>query len=355
MVKQPRVRRSKSILPTPHDLYVKGILQHPELALHFFKFALSKIRFPNLTSNCLSRATDSFIDAQLKQHYSDICYFYQNPKEGLPTFVFLVEHKSQNPVLGHLREQLNRYITNSWRSSLQTQTAFKLIIPIVLYHGNTKLSTNEPTALFPGLPTHFLKFIPQFDYIEIDLYVMSEMELGELTPPFLRLFFKTLKYGRHHQICDYLWDDFINFAATSKQNKKKAHFIQLTVQYLINISEPFKNKLQEMRKTTAPQHPEKVFKDFLTAYFKEELQQERQYGIEQGIEKGIEKGIKQGIEQGIEKGVHQTVQKMLISFSKKNPNLPIEVIAETFELDVVLVKKILKNFHIEGNDGTTKE
>ena len=28
-----------------------------------------------------------------------------------------------------------------------------------------------------------------------------------------------------------------------------------------------------MRKTTAPQHPEKVFKDFLTAYFKEELKQ----------------------------------------------------------------------------------
>ncbi len=53
--------------------------------------------------------------------------------------------------------------------------------------------------------------------------------------------------------------------------------------------------------------------------------------------------------------MHQTVQKMLISFSKKNPNLPIEVIAETFELDVVLVKKILKNLHIEGNDGITKE
>ncbi|MFN7325994.1 MAG: hypothetical protein ACK5SQ_05395 [Chitinophagales bacterium] len=94
-----------------------------------------------------------------------------------------------------------------------------------------------------------------------------------------------------------------------------------------------------MRKTTAPQHPEKVFKDFLTAYFKEELQQERQYGIEQGIEQGV----------------HQTVQKMLVSFSKKKPNLPIEVIAETFELDVALVKKILKNFHIEGNDCITKE
>jgi hypothetical protein len=62
-----------------------------------------------------------------------------------------------------------------------------------------------------------------------------------------------------------------------------------------------------MRKTTAPQHPEKVFKDFLTAYFKEELQQERQYGIEKGIEKGIEQGV------------HQTVQKMLVSFSKKKP------------------------------------
>ena len=46
---------------------------------------------------------------------------------------------------------------------------------------------------------------------------------------------------------------------------------------------------------------------------------------------------------------------MLVSFSKKKPNLPIEVIAETFELDVALVKKILKNFHIEGNYGISKE
>jgi len=31
----------------------------------------------------------------------------------------------------------------------------------------------------------------------------------------------------------------------------------------------------------------------------------------------------------------------LVSFSKKNPHLPIDVLAETFELDVAYVKKIL--------------
>ncbi len=98
-----------------------------------------------------------------------------------------------------------------------------------------------------------------------------------------------------------------------------------------------------MRKSTAPKHPEKVFKDFVIAYLKEELQQETQSGINQGFKQGFEIGFKQGFKQGFEigfeQGVHQTVQKMLVSFSKKNPHLPIDVLAETFELDVAYVKK----------------
>jgi predicted transposase/invertase (TIGR01784 family) len=122
----------------PHDKFFRELFGQPELAADFLQHYLPPEVVARLDLSRLELAHDSFVDADLQEHLSDLLYrvgLAGSPRSALLYFLF--EHKSFSDEWVAL--QLLRYKVRRWEQA-QNEGAETLppIIPIVVYHGPTK-------------------------------------------------------------------------------------------------------------------------------------------------------------------------------------------------------------------------
>jgi len=83
-----------STLSNPHDRYFKETFARPEIACDFLENYLPPTIRDCLELSSLTLQKESFIDHELRQHFSDILYQVQTVSQG-PGYVYLLfEHKS---------------------------------------------------------------------------------------------------------------------------------------------------------------------------------------------------------------------------------------------------------------------
>jgi len=306
---------------TPHDRYVRTVLQIKELALPFFQYALKNTYPIELDWALLEPTTDSFVDEQLRNHFTDVVYQCKTSSGNPVRISLLVEHKSQNPPKGSLREQLCRYIINTWLRSLHNHEPFMITIPIVLHHGSTPLIKYSSAELFPEVPKALLQYVPDFDYIVIDLHLESEEHWNTEDSKALAFFFQALKYSREKEIIHHFWDHFITFVVQVGEKTTLNHFLLVTVQYLEYVSQPFKNRLFTMQHNPNLTTPEEIANAYI-----DELYDRRHPGEKARVR-----------EEGKELGMAQVLKL----FAERNPSMSAEQIAETIGLEVETVRRLL--------------
>jgi predicted transposase/invertase (TIGR01784 family) len=125
-------------IKNPHDKFFRELLGQPELAADFLQNYLPPEVVARLDLTRLELAHDSFVDADLQEHLSDLLYrvgLLGSERSALLYFLF--EHKSFSDEWVAL--QLLRYKVRRWEQA-QNEGRDKLppIIPIVVYHGPTK-------------------------------------------------------------------------------------------------------------------------------------------------------------------------------------------------------------------------
>ncbi|WP_459881626.1 Rpn family recombination-promoting nuclease/putative transposase [Desulfothermus naphthae] len=83
----------KKYIQNPHDAFVKEIFSHKEQAEDFLKNYLPQNICKLIDFNSLAIVKDSFVDEDLKKHFSDLLYEVQiSSRDG---FIYLLfEHKS---------------------------------------------------------------------------------------------------------------------------------------------------------------------------------------------------------------------------------------------------------------------
>lgn len=80
--------------PNPHDTFFKRTFSRIEIAAEFLRHYLPAKVVRQLDLTRLSLEKDSFVDARLRQHFSDL-FFRVGLKDGGEAFVYiLLEHKS---------------------------------------------------------------------------------------------------------------------------------------------------------------------------------------------------------------------------------------------------------------------
>jgi predicted transposase/invertase (TIGR01784 family) len=304
-------------LHQPHDKYARFVLQVRAVAIELIQYCVPGAVLAQLDLDSLALSDDSFVDVQLRVHFSDICYTGKTVKSLPFRITIVLEHKSEKPDYPVL-VQLHRYISNVWSNDIRQGQPISLTIPILIYHGSVPLTKDTPATLFMGAPEEMLPFVPQFDYIMLDLSQISSESLENLHFLLLRNILLALKQSRNNQYVDQYWQKIVIFAAEVRNESIVTELFQATVIYLNYSSSIFNQKLQEMEKV-------------ISAAEQTELKPFLQKMYEQWLEKGMEKGIEKGMEKGME--------KLLISYMHAYPEAKDSSIAQMFDIPLDIVVK----------------
>lgn len=173
----------------PHDAFFKVSLSQPETALAFLRHYLPAPLADLLDLSWIDVAKDSFVDADLSEHFSDLLYLVRRSAGGQAFVYVLVEHKSHPDPFVAL--QLLRYMVRIWEKARREGQPLWPILPVVVYHGGGEWSAPQRFQESLDVPDALAAFVPQFDYWLCDL---SHFQDGDLRgPPALRVALWALK------------------------------------------------------------------------------------------------------------------------------------------------------------------
>ncbi len=168
--------KNKQNIINVHDKFFKDSFSRLEVAQSFIEELFPPELKEKINLQDLKRISESFIDDELEEFFSDIIYQTNlSNQETLVTLLF--EHKSYTVPFPHI--QLLQYILNIWKQEIKDgKTVLSLVIPIVIHHGDKKWEYKSMNSYFVDLPQVLHKFIPELDYL---LFSLNDIEDERLT------------------------------------------------------------------------------------------------------------------------------------------------------------------------------
>ena len=297
-------------ITNPHDHFFKATFAHREAALDFVQGYLPPEVVQVLDLTAFEINKDSFIDSELKEHFSDILYKVGLQNGGEAYIYLLFEHKSYPD--DNIAFQLLRYMVRIWEQQQQQlkQTkktkkqipkfSPKPILPLVIYHGATQWHVDLSfAALFNTmhLPEVLKKYIPNYEYLLFDLSQYSDEEIkGQAI---LQSSILLLKY--------IFRDDLLLALRKILELLQEVQYKETGLQYIETV---LKYLTTGTGKLTAIE-----LTNLLNEVFTEGeklMPTIAQQWIEQGVKQGIQIGEKQGWTKGLLEGKYEAKVEALI-------------------------------------------
>lgn len=220
----------------PHDLFFKQYLSHPVAAADFLRNHLPPAVVSLVDLTQLTLAKDSFVDEQLRNHFSDLVYRTVTTEETPVAFSLLFEHKSYPDEWVNF--QVFRYLARMWEQEFaEIQAAYKEakqtqakpgrlpriqtltpILPLLVYHGKDEWKVSlrfahhltglqDPES---PLAKALAPYIPDFEPHFVNLTALPDEEIqGEVVT---RLFVLVLKHIFEQGLGNHL-DEILTLAA----------------------------------------------------------------------------------------------------------------------------------------------
>jgi predicted transposase/invertase (TIGR01784 family) len=185
--------KSKQNITNVHDKFFKDSFSRLEVAQSFIEELFPQELKEKLNLKDLKRISESFIDDELEEYFSDIIYqTHLSEQETLVTLLF--EHKSYTVPFPHI--QLLQYILNIWKQEIKDgKNVLSLVIPIVIHHGDKKWEYKSMKSYFVDLPQVLHKFLPDFDYLLFSLSDIADDRLTSIKNVILSMSAMLLKHS----------------------------------------------------------------------------------------------------------------------------------------------------------------
>jgi predicted transposase/invertase (TIGR01784 family) len=185
--------KSKQNINNVHDKFFKDSFSRLDVAQSFIEELFPSELKEKFNLQDLKRISESFIDHELEEYFSDIIYQTKlSNQETLVTLLF--EHKSYTVPFLHI--QLLQYILNIWKQEIKDgKKVLSLVIPIVIHHGNTTWEYKSMNSYFVDLPQVLHKFIPDFDYLLFSLNDIEDNRLASIKNVILSFSAMLLKHS----------------------------------------------------------------------------------------------------------------------------------------------------------------
>ncbi len=229
----------KKYIQNPHDAFVKEVFSHKEQAEDFLKNYLPQNICKLIDFNSLTIVKDSFVDEDLKKHFSDLLYEVQiNSRDG---FIYLLfEHKSTPQKFTAL--QLLRYMVKIWDLYLKQNQSSTLpvIIPLVIYNGHRKwtIKTNF-SDLFGETERELDVYIPDFNYLLYDLSSISDEEIKGTV--ILKATLMALKYLTTPEPGKHL-DRIFNLFQGLGESNTPLQYLETLLRYIVSATDKIEEK-----------------------------------------------------------------------------------------------------------------
>ena len=287
-----------SLSHKPHDRFSKSAFSERQVVREYLTQFLPPGLVQKMDIDTLEQQKDSYLDQQLREHFSDVVYTCAYGKSKV-NLTFLLEHKSYVPPRPWL--QLLRYLVNAYEAQVKAELSEKTelskgkltpVIPIVVYHGDDRWNIRPIAAYFAEVDEFVRPHIPEFAYLLTDLSQYPEKALMEMDGTWLKSAFLALKASRRENIFDLLEDIFAGLDH-SAENERSATFIRWIVVYLFATATS-KDNIMSAINNLSDTSKEKVMTIYDTIFYQGEMK---------GMEKGREEGREEGMEEGEVKGI----------------------------------------------------
>ena len=149
-----------------HNNFFFKIFKDPENTADFLKGVFPPDVVKLLDMKSVKTENTSYVDEELRPHLSDLV-IKLNTKTGEKTDIYvLFEHKScaEKNILW----QLLRYQYFMLEEDHRAKRKFRVIIPIVFYHGKSKWKIEKSLNQAMKVPEKLKKYVLNFEYLLFD-------------------------------------------------------------------------------------------------------------------------------------------------------------------------------------------
>ena len=222
-------------ITNPHDKFFKESFTNKEIATDFIKGSFPKELVDNLDLSSLDLDNNSYIDEELKDYYSDLAYNCNYQKTKIKISI-LFEHKSFVPDYPFL--QLLKYIIKIWDFNIKQKEKLIPVIPLIFYHGKDKWEYKKINRYFTGIDNILEKYIPDFDYLLMDLSKYDNEDIKEkiYKNEFLKISLLILKNIYDEEKLKKNLENFLILGKLYYEEEKGLKFLESVIRYLyINL------------------------------------------------------------------------------------------------------------------------
>ncbi len=302
-----------------HDLFFKKVFSIRESTVDFVRHMLPIEMRESIDYSSIRFEKESHVDSDLSEYFSDTVYSCRFQDADIK-IALLFEHKSSPK--GDLTFQLFRYMTNLWKNSERQNKPRLPVIPIVVYHGKEHWNPGPLSSRFKNLPLSVKPFVPDFEYIFVNLADWSNDFIREslfLSVP-LKIGMLIMKNIYDQEVLERHLTEFLEPGCLFFEKQEGLAFLQAVITYLLNVSDIPTDKMV----TSISNITEKGGKLAMTTA--EKLRQE-------------------GRKEGRLEGGYTVIHALVHNAGKRG--FSDEDIAQLVDLDLVTVRKILNNEKVE--------
>ncbi|MGH9835071.1 MAG: Rpn family recombination-promoting nuclease/putative transposase [Blastocatellia bacterium] len=279
-------------ISNPHDKFFKATFGRLDVAADFLAHYLPPEVAAALDLTTLELTKDSFVDAELQEHFSDLLYRGRMKRGGAAYVYLLFEHKSAPEEL--VAFQLLRYKARIWEP-LARGKAKKLppIIPLVIYHGQRpwRIPRNFGALIEWGEAEQALrKYVDEFEHLLLDLSAFSDEDI--IGAVLVCVVLLTMK----HIFDDDLIKRLPEIARLLPRGDQSAlECFVMVIRYVSAVSRPLTVSEFERLKEQLPKEMEEIMETMASTW----------------INEGMQKGLRQGRQEGRQEAGAELTLRML--------------------------------------------
>jgi len=180
-------------LNRPHDKLFKFVFGISEYAADMLINNLPTELTEELDWESMELEPGSQVNQELAESFTDLRFRIKLRKK-LALIYILLEHKSYTDQLAAW--QILKNMVECWDKDQKDNKNFRLIIPVLFYHGQENWEFRRFNSLFPDAPESMKRFIPEFDTVILDLSTRAENEIkGAAIPAIAQKIMKAASAG----------------------------------------------------------------------------------------------------------------------------------------------------------------
>jgi len=284
----------KRSTPTPHDAIFRQFLKLPDIARDFMEIHLPAELRAICDFSTLKLENSSFVEANLRQYFSDILYSLKTVGGDKGYVQVLIEHQSSPDK--HMAFRMIRYAVAAMQNHLDAgHKKLPLVIPVLFYTGKRSPYPYSTNWLQEFADPELAKNIYSNDFPLVDITVIPDEEIMEhRSMAALTLLQKNI----HQRNLTVLMDKLVALLLTDCLASPQ---LEALINYIIQAGETADAEafIRELA-LRVPQHGDEL----MTI-----AQQLEQKGIMQGMQQGMQQGRQEGREEGIRTVAHTMLQQ----------------------------------------------